>query len=513
MQLAREGRCDAALPDLATARAAAPDDVAVLELSGLCELRLHRYADAATTLESALRVAPQRADLSLALAMARFHAGDLDGAEQALAGARALESDAEYQLYLGMLRLERRDYAGAATALARARELDAKRVDPVASYYLGLAQARIREDERAQQTLIGVRDVWAGTVWGDRRRARSRGSSAGRRARPSRRSVRASSTTTTRCCAVAGCRCPPTSAARAASPASGMRRGSRAVEARRHDARTDGHFRGATYVDLTDFDVHFPGATLWLETPVGESSTGRLRYDFGYAWQGGDPFFATNAVQASLEHPWSRYGTAAVYVQGLYDAYFFNSQNVPDGPGTPDSACADPTRPCGPSNLNERNARERDGAGWAAGFDHTCRSRPSRCRCATRRSSPGFAMRLRVRGPRVRLRRLRLPRRLRDGPARGARARRARRLQLVPTATRRRSPIRTTSWTAYSTELSNRQREKTTRVEIGLARSFGPSLTIGGHFRYLDNQSTVDVFDYDQYVVGMTVTLTFQREL
>src|SRR5262249_21130646 len=81
MQLAREGRCDAALPDLATARAAAPDDVALLELSGLCELRLHRYTDAATTLESALRIAPDRADLSLALAMARFHAGDLDGAE------------------------------------------------------------------------------------------------------------------------------------------------------------------------------------------------------------------------------------------------------------------------------------------------------------------------------------------------------------------------------------------------------------------------------------------------
>ena len=516
MQLAREGRCDAALPDLASARAAAPDDVAVLELSGLCELRLHRYADAATTLESALRVAPQRADLSLALAMARFHAGDLDGAEQALAGARALESDAEYQLYLGMLRLERRDYAGAATALARARELDAKRVDPVASYYLGLAEARIREEDRARQTLVGVRDVWAGTVWGDeaaralarleRGETRSAFASLGAGFEYDNNAV------------LRGRGVPLPSDISGKSDFAGVWNASAGLELWKHDDTTlglMGTYHGTTYVDLTDFDVHFPGATVWLETPVGESSTGRLRYDFGYAWQGGDPFFATNAVQASLEHPWARYGTTAVYLQGLYDAYFFNSQNVPDGPGAPGSACADPTRPCGPSNLNERNARERDGAGWAAGFDHTLpvatESLPLRdtslvagFRYAGFESAGreydfdafdfhgGFATIL--------------PAALALDVLAGFTLRPYRHSSTFP------DPDDVVDGVQYG--LSNlRKREKTTRVEIGLARSFGPSVTIGGHFRYLDNQSTVDVFDYDQYVVGMTVTLTFQREL
>ncbi|HEX5067774.1 MAG TPA: hypothetical protein VFY49_16765, partial [Myxococcota bacterium] len=45
MTLAREGRCEAALGELSQARAATPADVEVLRMIGLCELRLHRYAE------------------------------------------------------------------------------------------------------------------------------------------------------------------------------------------------------------------------------------------------------------------------------------------------------------------------------------------------------------------------------------------------------------------------------------------------------------------------------------
>ncbi|HVN38842.1 MAG TPA: tetratricopeptide repeat protein [Myxococcota bacterium] len=516
MQLAREGRCDAALADLDTARAAAPDDVALLELTGLCELRLHRYSEAASALEAALRVAPQRADLSLALAMARFHAGDLDGAEQALAGAGALESDAEYQLYLGMLRLERRDFVGAATALARARELDAKRVEPVASYYLGLAEARIREEDRARQTLSSVRDAWAGTVWGDeaaralarleRGETRSAFGSLGAGFEYDDNAV------------LRGRGVPLPSDISGKSDWAGLWNATAGLELWKHDDTTlglMGSYRGTTYVDLTDFDVHFPGATIWLEGPVGESSRGRLRYDFGYAWEGGDPFFATNAVQASLEHPWPRYGTTAAYVQGFYDAYFFNSQNVPNGPGAPGSACADSTRPCGPSNLNERNARERDGVGWAAGFDHTLPVATESLPLRDTSLVAGFRYAgfesagreydfdaLDFHGGFATI----VPAALALDVLAGFTFRPYRHSSTYP------DPSDVVDGEQYA--LSNsRKREETTHVEVGLSRSFAPSLTIGAHFRYLDNESTVQVFDYDQYVVGMTVTWTFQREL
>src|SRR4029453_8989946 len=60
---------------------------------------------------------------------------------------------------------------------------------------------------------------------------------------------------------------------------------------------------------------------------------------------------------------------------------------------------------------------------------------------------------------------------------------------------------------------NTRKREKTTRVEVELARGFGEYVVVGAHWRYLDNNSTAKVFDYDQFVVGMSVTLNFTREL
>ena len=44
---------------------------------------------------------------------------------------------------------------------------------------------------------------------------------------------------------------------------------------------------------------------------------------------------------------------------------------------------------------------------------------------------------------------------------------------------------------------NTRKREKTTRVEVELARGFGDYVVVGAHWRYLDNNSTAKVeYDY-----------------
>ena len=518
MSLAREGRCEAALGELAQARAASPSDVEVLRLIGLCDLRLHRYAEASNTLAEAAAAAPDRADLALSLAMARFHGGDYDGSEQALAGAAALENDAEYQLYRGMLHLQAGDNAAAVAALERARALDAARVDPVASYYLGMALAQERDTPRARETLIGVRDSWSGTAWGseasralarlERGDARMAFASAGAGFEYDDNAV------------LIGRGVPLPSDISDESDWRGVWTASAGAELWKQGDTVlglMGSYRGTTYAELEDFDSHFPGATLWLDTPLGESTRGRLRYDFGYAWQRGDPFLATNGLQVSAEHAWPRAGSTDFYVQGSADEYFFRSDNVPGGDGVPGSACPPGVddEPCGPPRLNERRERDRDGLGWGVGFDHALPVGTGSLPLSNTQLLGGF----RYAGFAADGREYdfdaydfhggvgtTLPAAVELDVIAGFTLRPYRHSTTFP------DPDDLVDGVEYSLP-NTRKREKTTRVEVALARAFGEHVVVDAHWRYLDNQSTAKVFDYDQYVVGMSVTLNFSKEL
>lgn len=518
MRLAREGRCEAALADLASARAEAPDDAELARLEGLCQLRLRDYAAAERSLEAALAAAPGRADLQLALARARFHAGDFTGAEQALAAAASLEQDAEYQLYRGMLLLQRGDAAAAAAALERARSLDAARVEPVASYYLGLALARSREPRRASESLQRVREGWARSDWGrEATRALERiERSASRVAFASLGAgVEYDDNVVLR-----GNGVPLPSDISDESDVRGVWTASGGLELwKRDDAVLGlmGSYRGTTHAELQEFDAHFPGATLWLDAPLGELLRGRLRYDFGYAWLDGDPFVASNGLQASVERPWSRFGTSAVFAQTSFDEYFFRSDDVPDGAGAAGSACPpDPaSEPCGPPGLDERRERERDGVGWAAGIDHSLPLETGRLPLGDASLRAGF----RYAGFEADGREYSFDAYDFHGGF-AARLPAAIALDVVAGFTLR--PYRHSTTFPDPDDLvddvqyglpSVRKREKTTRVELALARELGEYVTLGAHWRYLDNRSSADVFDYDQHVVGVSVTLSLAREL
>src|SRR6516162_11594470 len=74
--LASSGRCEEALEVIA--KAGAPDDAKLALLTGQCQIRLKRYADAESSLEHALALDPNLPNGDLSLGIARYHAGDFD---------------------------------------------------------------------------------------------------------------------------------------------------------------------------------------------------------------------------------------------------------------------------------------------------------------------------------------------------------------------------------------------------------------------------------------------------
>jgi tetratricopeptide (TPR) repeat protein len=165
-QLAAEDRCEDALARLQRARELAPaEDARAALVEGRCSLRLNRYESAIEPLETARRLDPGIAGISIDLAMAHFHRADYPAAERELALAeQEMPDDPRVSLYRGLLLLQQKEDAEAAAALARAGRMD-RRLDPLASYYAGLAWERARDRDQAKEALERVEREAPGSDW------------------------------------------------------------------------------------------------------------------------------------------------------------------------------------------------------------------------------------------------------------------------------------------------------------------------------------------------------------
>ena len=511
VRLAHEGRCESALPDLDTAGVAAPDDAEVALLAGECRVRLHRYAEALRDLERASALAPERAPVWLALAKARYHAGDPAGAQAALDRAAAdLDGDAEWSLYAGMLALGRGEVPEAVRLLERARDLDAQRVEPVASYHLGLALARARDADRAVPALERVTGVWRGTDWSTRAEqelARLRAGSARRVWLAAGAGFEHDSNVVLRGRGVT----LPSDISDDADER-GVWTASAGGELWRLGSASAGlmaSYRGTSHLDLHDFDAHFPSATGWLSLPLDETTLGTARYDFGYAWLDGDPYAATSNWQLSLARDFAAWGTSELYGRAFLDDYFFESDDVPDAVG---GVCPPLVTSCGPAGLDERSARRRSGVGAAGGIAHTLRlgDTPPLRDMAVRAGYElaGFDARGREYGHHAHELlaglSLSLPLEI-ELDAAGSFA-------YVPYRRASTYPDPDLASGAYA--LSGRDRlDHVYRVETSLTRSLGERVSVTMRWRYVDNQSNTRVFDYQQHVLGVYVDVGIGREL
>jgi hypothetical protein len=311
---------------------------------------------------------------------------------------------AEVDLYDGLIRLERADQpVAAAEALERARGRDPVGVEPVASYYAGVAWLQAEERERAREALERVRREAPGTAWATaaaRALAEAEGRTRGLRDRRDLEGLQQAERPLGR---------TPDRGSRRQGPwivlsggaeydSNVLLRGDgvqvpdeisdegdgRAVwtaqvgsELWRNRDWTFGAlvaYYGSAHFDLTDFDTHYPSVTAWLDRRFGEATVARLQYDFSYAWVGGDAYLREHSAIPALFHDWGgRRGTTRLFGELTWDDYRFDHDDVVDG--VPGGTAGDPcpvgvTTPCGPFGLDESEERNRDGFWAIVGFDH-----------------------------------------------------------------------------------------------------------------------------------------------
>jgi tetratricopeptide (TPR) repeat protein len=507
LRLASEGRCTSALPELEAARTALPNDAVLALRAGECRLRLRDYQAAVVDLEAAHAVAPGTPEIVLALAKAHYHAGDEAAAQSMLASARTLEGDAEGRLYLGLLALGRGEAEAAVEHLERALALDAKRVEPVASFQLGKALARLQRTDSARTAFQRVNDRFDGTDWSvEATRELDRLVRSGKRQAWLSLSagIEHDSNVVLRGSGVQ----LPTDISdeddRRAVWAANL--GAELWKTEAVTAGVMGSYRGTTHFDLEDFDAHFPSLTLWLEAPVVERVRARVRYDFGYAWYDTDPYVSTNSWQLSFERD-GGFGATEVYGGAHVDEYFFESDDVQGPP------CANPGL-CGPAFLDESRERNRDGWGASAGVSHTLPiptdatpfdaaslrggyryahfdAEGSEYSHDTHEAQLGLAAEL--------------PLELGFDASGSFAYKPYRHASTFP------DPDALTP-APYSLS-GKRRRERVWQVATSVSRPIGELFVVAARWRYIDNDSNTDVFDYDQHVLGVYVTLGLGREL
>jgi tetratricopeptide (TPR) repeat protein len=360
LELAREGRCAAAMPLLEARLRTAPDDVPSLAALGRCQIR--QGEPAAETLRHAARLAPDDADLALDLGIAEFDRGDLEASSSALGDARRLGSQrAELPLYEGLIALGRAeadaDAGQAAANLEMARRLDPVGVEPVASYYAGLARSQQGEREVARAHLQRVVDEWPGTPWAE----------SAEEALASLRLGLAYDDNAV--LAGRGVQLPQEIPGEEDMLFTWLAQaGGQLWQDGPWSAGGLLSWAGTAYQDLDDFNVQYPNAALWLDRELGPSWIARLRLVGGYAWVGGDPYLATHGARLSLFRSWDNGGLTWIFAELYRDNYLFSNDDVPDA--LPVGICPPGIVVCSPIGVDESRARNRDGNGRIGGIEH-----------------------------------------------------------------------------------------------------------------------------------------------
>jgi tetratricopeptide (TPR) repeat protein len=505
--LALEGRCQAALPELERARAAAPGDAELPLLVGECAIRLGRYGDAVRALEAARALAPGRADVAFQLAVARYHLGDLAGADAALADAEAAGAEgAEPLLYRGLLLLQRSEAPGAAAAvLERARSAGGASVEPVASYYAGVAFLAGDQRDEARAAFARVIEGWPDSSFAEEaKRGLERVAAAPRR--PYWLSLRAGYEYDDNVVLLgSGVQLPSEiSSQRDERAAWLLETGGQLFRSGPWSAGAALSYEGWAHGDLTEFNLHYPSLVGWLDRQLGARTTLRLAADADYAWVDAEPFYTSQGVGLSLFQSFGRAGTSELGARYWRQNYLFSNEDVPDGPGTPGAPCLSASDlVCGPAGLDESRERNRDGNGFSLGLLHSLPLLEGRAQLRFGYRYHHFGARGREYSydaheflGEVGFRlpagfELRLAGSFADQPFRHA--------STFP------DTGDLVSGREYGLSRSRRD-DSFLQTEIGLARPLTRHLTLSGSWRYQRSRSNVEVFEYRRHVLGVYLT-------
>ncbi len=504
--LAKAGRCAEALGVLGEiAQPSAKHEL----LRGQCLLEAKDYAGATQSFEQAKALDARLAGVELHLAMARYHLGDLRGAQTALdAAAPSSQARAEFHLYRGLLLLQSAQAREAAEALDRARQLSPATVEPTASYYAGLAWAGADEQVRAEESLARVKQLAPGSVWdseADRALGQLRGGAGAGSWAWLRVGVEYDDNVVLRGDAV---QVPDeiggSDDLRAVWQ---LHAGHELFRSKAWSGGVTGTYYGSAHFDLSEFDQHYPLLGVWLDRRLADATTLRFRYDAGHAWVDSDPFLWSHEASLALFHDWGAAGHSRVAFGGFHYDYLFEIGDVPDGPGAMGGFCADLTRPCGPPGIDESRERNRDGLGWLAGIDHGFRLGVLETEIDAGLRYTSYSARgseYSYRGPELWLgSETALPFEL---------------LLRLYGAIAYHSYRHPSSYpdpplavgVQYDLDGANR-RDRRLRAGVELERTLTDQLSLMLRYAWQDNHSNVAVFDYDREIWGVYVTYRFKR--
>ncbi len=353
-RLVHEGRCGDAIPLLQRSRKLDAGNARAALLEGQCAVQLRRYSGAVAPLEEAKRLDPSLKEADLFLTIAHFHLGDYDRAQRALETAQAAYPDrAETQLYAGLLLLQREETEKAAARLERAIATDADAIEPVGSYYAGLAWASAGNRERAERAFERVSKQAPGTAWAaEADRALARLQSEPRRYWLSAMAgLEYDSNATLR---GGGVQLPQGISRE--NDGRGVWSLAGAYEFYRKSgwaSGISGSYYGTGYFDLNEFDFQSPGTMGWLEKSLDENTLLRGQADFTYNWQDGHQYLWTLGTTTSVFRNVGQAGLASGYFRYARNDYQFR----PSGLG-------------GPPGVNAVKARDRDGNEFNFGTDY-----------------------------------------------------------------------------------------------------------------------------------------------
>ncbi|MCG8590199.1 MAG: hypothetical protein MJE66_12980 [Proteobacteria bacterium] len=367
--LASGGRCDEAVALLADT-----DDARSLRLVGQCRIRLEQYAEAADALDRAAEAAPDLRDVALYQGIARYHLGDLAGAEESFAAATDNTGQTGLlELYNGLLLLQRAELREGVLALERARRADPRAVEPVASYYAALAWQRLEERQRAEEALGRLREVDQDGPWV---READRILNPPRPASSPYWIVLEAGVEYDDNVVLRGRGVDLEDEISDEEDWRGVWSIDAGWELLRRERWSGGlylAYDGNDHEDLERFDTHYPRVGGWLDRELSESTRLRARYEFGYGVVDGDDFLRAHTGSLELRHDWGAPGVTELRFDVFANDFRFDLDDVFDEQPPLDGACVAPflAISCGPAGLDEAEERDRDGVGESLGFTHT----------------------------------------------------------------------------------------------------------------------------------------------
>jgi tetratricopeptide (TPR) repeat protein len=364
------GRCGEALPKIEKARRDHPDDAVLAQLEGQCRLRTFDYSAALSALQDAKRLDPQLQNVDIGLAIAFYHLEDFEAAGEAIEAARTRHTpdySAQLHLYSGLILLGRGEARAAALDLERARVADAAQVEPVASFYAGLAWQSINQRDEARESFERVIEVDGDGTWG-------------RQAREMLASEQLAERAWARLTAgldydsnvvLLGETLPVPQGITGESDGRVVWFAEGGAELFRTERWSGGvmlEYAGSVHFDLRDYDVQYPTLAGWIDRGVGERGLARLRYSIGHAWVGYGSFLLAQQAIGSYFHNWGEAGSTEFAATWDWNDYRFPL--LPVAMAEPDQSCSAILVPCSPFGIDANTARNRDGNGLRLSLVH-----------------------------------------------------------------------------------------------------------------------------------------------